>query len=137
MGLLKLVAITAGRPLWMRVENLRSLILTLGRGVTSPLNKASTANGIDGNGVLDGVGGTSGVDVSIKLVGLFSGVFSGAGVWVNSREAGGVRVLNKGMDGRLLPGSRVKIMNKTPTTTKIPRLEKALCARTVFCWRVR
>lgn len=80
MGLLKLVVITAGRPFSMRVENLRSFISTSDCGVTSPLNKASTAKGTDGNGVRVGVGGISGVAVSIKLVGLVSGVFTSAGV---------------------------------------------------------
>jgi hypothetical protein len=136
IGLLKLVVITAGRPLSMRVENLRSLISASVCGVTSPLNKASTASGTDGNAVLVTVGEVAGVAVIMKLVALLSGVSNGEGGCVNSGVGNGVRVLRKGMDGRLNLGSWVKIMSRTPTATKAPKIEKAFCARTVFCWRV-
>jgi hypothetical protein len=71
--------------------------------------------------------------VSTKPVGLSVGVFSTAGVWVNSETGSGVRVLNRGMDGRLVPGRRAKTISKTPPTAKTPRLENALRARIVFC----
>ncbi len=80
MGLLKLVEITAGRPFSIRVENLRSFIFAFGCGVTSPLNKASTAKGTDGNGVRVGVAEIAGVAVRMKLVGFLSGVSVGPGV---------------------------------------------------------
>lgn len=78
---------------------------------------------MEGNGVRVGVGGISGVAVRIKGVGLFSGVFTGAGDWVISGAASGVGVLSGGMDGRLLPGSRLKIRSKSPPAMKTPRLE--------------
>ena len=87
------------------------------------MNKASTARGMEGNGVRVGVGGTSGVAVRIKGVGLFSGVFTGVGGWVNSGDASGVGVLSGGIDGRLFPGSRLKIKSKNPAAMKTPRLE--------------
>ena len=62
------------------VENWISLIVASGCGVTSPLNRASNANGTRGRGVGEEVGEDSGVAVSIKLVGLFSGVFKATGV---------------------------------------------------------
>ena len=74
--------------------------------------------------------------MSIKPVGLISGVFTGDGVCVISRVASGIWVLNKGIDGSLGFVTMVKAMNKTPATTKTPRIEKAFFARTVFCWRV-
>lgn len=51
IGLLKLVAMTAGRSPWILVENFRSFISASGCGVILLLNKASTANGTDDNGV--------------------------------------------------------------------------------------
>jgi hypothetical protein len=77
MGLLKFVVIKAGRPFMIRVENTRSFISASDCGVTLLLNKASTDNGTDGSGVSEGVGKIAGVAASIKLVGLFSGVFAG------------------------------------------------------------
>jgi len=62
------------------VENWISLIVASACGVTSPLNKASSAKGTRGRGVGEEVGEDSGVAVSIKLVGLFSGVFKATGV---------------------------------------------------------
>lgn len=92
MGLLKLDAITAGSPLSMCVENFKSLILALACGVTSPLKRASTANGTDGSGVCVAVGRISGVLVRANSVGLFSGVSVGAEICVNSGVGRGVRV---------------------------------------------
>ncbi len=136
MGLLKLVVITEGRPFSICAENLSSFISALGCGVTSPLNKASTANGTDGNCVRVGVGEIAGVAVRIKLVGLLSGVSSGARVCVDSESGCRVWVLKKGMDGRLNLGSCMRIISRTPAATKAPNTEKAFCARMVFCWRV-
>ena len=118
------------------VEKLRSFISASGCGVTSPLNRASNANGTDGGGVEEEVGEVTGVAVSIKLVGLLPGVFGGAGVCVISGDANGVWVLNKGIEGWLDFGSWEKTTSKTPAATKVPRIEKATRARTVFCWRV-
>ena len=61
------------------VENLISLISALTCGVTLPLNKASKANGIDGNGVSDGTAELTSVFVGAEFVGAFSDVFAGAG----------------------------------------------------------
>ena len=99
----------------------------------SPSNKASTAKGTAGWGVGDGVAEIAGVAVSIKLVGKLSGLFAGAGVWVNSRVVNGVRVSKKGKDGRLNLLTWVSAINETAATTKNPRIEKARRARIVFC----
>jgi hypothetical protein len=105
-------------------------------GVTTPLNKASKANGIDGNGVWERVGKTTCVAVGKGLVGLLSGVSTGADVWVNSGDVSGVRVFSTGIGGRLNFGSRETTVSKTPAATNAPRTEKAVCARTLFCWRM-
>lgn len=110
-----------------------SFISTPGCGVTSPSNNASTAKGMAGWGVGDGVVEIAGVVVSMKLVGKLSGLFAGAGVCVNSRDAMGVRVIKKGKDGRLKLLTWVSATNETPARTKNPSIEKARCARTVFC----
>ena len=86
-----------------------------------------------GWGVGDGVVEIAGVAVSIKLVGKLSGLFKGAGVWVNSRVANGVRVSKKGRDGRLNLLTWVSAINETPERTKNPSSEKArLCADCVL-----
>jgi hypothetical protein len=79
-GLLKFVEMTAGRPFSIRVENFRSFTKVSGCGVTSPSNKASTAMGMTGWDVGNGVDDIAGVAVIMKLVGKFSGLFTGAGV---------------------------------------------------------
>jgi hypothetical protein len=100
------------------------------------VNKASKANGIDGSGVWERVGKITCVAVGKGLVGLLSGVSTGVGVWVNLGDASGVRVFNKGTDGKLNFGSRETTVSKTPAATNAPRTEKAVCARTLFCWRM-
>lgn len=80
MGLIKLVGKIAGIPFEICVEKLISFISTSDFGVTSPLNKASIANGTDGKDVGEGVGEVAGVAVRIKTVGIFSRVFAGAAV---------------------------------------------------------
>ena len=101
--------------------------------MTSPSNKASTAKGTDGCGVGDGVAEIAGVAVSIKLVGKLSGLFAGAGGWVNSRVGNSVLVIKKGNDGRLNLLTWVSAINETPAMTKNPSVEKARRARIVFC----
>jgi len=57
---------------------------------------------------------------------------------VDSGDACGIRVLKTGIAGRLnLVESREKIISKTPAAANAPRVEKAICARTFFCWRMR
>lgn len=51
-------------------------------------------------------------------------------------EASGFCVFKKEIDGRLDFGIRGKTISKTPAATNAPRIEKAIFARTVFCWRM-
>jgi hypothetical protein len=107
----------------IRVEKLISLTSASGCGVTSPWNRASKANGTDGSDVGEGVGEVTCVAVSIKLVGIISGVFTGDGACVNSGEAGGIWVFNNGIDGSLGFVTRVKAVNIIPAATKRPRIK--------------
>lgn len=91
------------------------------------------AKGMDGWGVGVGVTENAGVAVRIKPVGKLSGLFAGAGVWVNSRSDSGVRVFRKGKDGRLNLLTLVSVINEIPAITKNPSIEKARLARIVFC----
>lgn len=45
-------------------------------------------------------------------------------------------MLGDGIDGRLGFEIRMKLINKTPAAARMPKLEKAIFARTVFFWRV-
>ena len=81
----------------------------------------------------DGVTETAGVAVRTKLVGKLSGLFAGAGVCVSSTSAVGVRVMINGKAGRLKLLTWVSAMNAIPARIRNPSVEKARCARTVFC----
>jgi len=108
-------------------------------GVTLPLNKASKASGMEGSGVWEGTGEATCVDVDGRLVALLSGIAEGASAWVASAsgDASGIWAFGKGTDGRLNCGSRERTANRIPPATNAPRTEKAVCARTLFCWRMR
>jgi hypothetical protein len=112
--------------------------LALANGVTLPVNKASRANGTDGRGVWVGAVVATNVAVGSGFTSLASGVLEGAGAWVFSgRGVCGAFVFSRETAGRLICGMSERIPSRTPAATNAPRTEKAVCARTLFCWRMR
>ena len=82
-----------------------------------------------------GSGISEGVEEIVAVALIVKGVSLGMDVLIDSGEARGIWMFNKGADGCWDFENREKAISTPPAITNTPKTEKAVRARTVFCWR--